>query len=375
MKIKIITYLVLLAGLFIMSISCGKGEQAPGSQQQQAMPFPVVKVEKRDVTSYRTYPANIEGEVSSDIRPKIAGYIKSVLVREGQPVKQGQVLFQLETQSLSQQAQAARAAVNTARVEVEKLIPLVEKNIISNVQLETAKANLEQAKSNYNSIVANIDYAHVKSPVDGLVGSINYRKGALVSAQDPLPLTRVSSIKNVYAYFSMNEKDFLDFIETTVGKTMQDKIDQMPKVQLKLANGSMYSKAGTIETISGNINEQTGTVSIRVKFDNTEGLLRDGSSGTIIIPKKYNDALVLPAESTFERQGKTIVYKVANDSLIDTPIVIADEAGKVYVVKSGVEAGETILAKGFNKVTGGSKIQPIMTPMDSILNSFNTVFK
>ena len=375
MKIKIITYLVLLAGFFIIYISCGKGEQAAGSQQQQAMPFPVVKVEKRDVTSYRTYPANLEGEVSSDIRPKIAGYIKSVLVREGQPVKQGQVMFQLETQSLSQQAQAAKAAVNTAQVEVEKLKPLVEKNIISNVQLETAKANLEQAKSNYNSIVANIDYAHVKSPVNGLVGYINYRKGSLVSAQDPLPLTRVSSIKNVYAYFSMNEKGFLDFIETTGGKTMQDKIDQMPKVQLKLANGSMYGKEGTIETISGNINEQTGTVSIRVKFDNTEGLLRDGSSGTIIIPKKYSDALVLPAQSTFERQGKTIVYKVANDSLIDTPILVADEAGKVYVVSSGVEAGETILAKGFNKVTGGSKIQPIMTPMDSILNSFNTVFK
>src|SRR5690606_38718533 len=142
---------------------------------------------------------------------------------------------------------------NAAQVEIDKLKPLVEKNIISSVQLETAKAKLQQAKSSYNSIGANIDYGNIKSPVDGYVGAIRLRKGTLVSPTSQEPLTTVSDIKQVYAYFSMNESDYLDFIQNTKGKTIQEKIKNLPKVTLVLANGSTYDKEGTVETINSQV--------------------------------------------------------------------------------------------------------------------------
>lgn len=373
MKYQHIYGIAILSIVALFFTSCGKQQQ--NQQQTPALPFPVVKVAEKSITNYQSYPVTIEGEVNSEIRPKVSGYVKNVLVKEGQKVKQGQLLFKLETQSLSQDAEAAKAAVNTAQVEVNKLKPLVEKNIISPVQLETAKASLAQAKSAYNSIVANINYANIKSPVNGFVGSINYRKGALVSAQSAMPLTKVASIKNVYAYFSMNEKEFLNFIDSAEGETMDEKIKKLPPVKLLLANGKEYEQTGVIETIAGDINQQTGTISFRAKFDNKAGLLRNGSSGTILIPEVHNGALVIPSESTFERQGKVYVYTVNNDSLAEKTIEVEAQVGKLYVVKSGLTKEQTILAKGLNKVRSGAKIKPVPTPLDSIVNSFDTVFK
>lgn len=374
MKYQSIYGIAILSIVALFFTSCGK-QQQQNQQQMPALPFPVVKVAEKSITNYQSYPVTIEGEVNSEIRPKVSGYVKNVLVKEGQKVRQGQLLFKLETQSLSQDAEAAKASVNTAQVEVNKLKPLVEKNIISPVQLETAKASLAQAKSTYNSIVANINYANIKSPVNGFVGSINYRKGALVSAQSAMPLTKVASIKNVYAYFSMNEKEFLNFIDSAEGVTMDEKIKKLPPVKLLLANGKEYEQTGVIETIAGDINQQTGTISFRAKFDNKAGLLRNGSSGTILIPKVHNGALVIPSESTFERQGKVYAYTVNNDSLAEKTIEVEAQVGKLYVVKSGLEKEETILAKGLNKVRSGAKIKPVPTPLDSIVNSFDTVFK
>lgn len=370
---KIRIYGIAMLGIaVIVFTSCEKQKQ---QQQTSTLPYPVVKVAKKSIINYKQYPVTIEGEVNSEIRPKVSGYVKNVLIKEGQKVKQGQLLFKLETQSLSQDAEAAKAVVNTALVEVNKLKPLVEKNIISPVQLETAKANLAQAKSTHNSIIANINYANIKSPVNGFVGSINYRKGALVSAQSAMPLTKVASIKSVYAYFSMNEKEFLNFITSADGATMEEKIKKLPPVKLLLANGKEYGQKGVIETIAGDINQQTGTISFRAKFDNKAGLLRNGSSGTILIPQEYNDALVIPSESTFERQGKIYAYTVSNDSLAEKIIEIEAQVGKLYVIKSGLTTEQTILAKGLNKVRSGTKIKPVLKPLDSIVNSFDTVFK
>lgn len=356
-------------------LSCGDKETAANQAAQPAPSLPVVDVVTKTVTAYNQYPATIEGTVNSEVRAKVSGYITDVLVDEGQKVKKGQLLFKLETQSLNQEAAAQKANVNAAQVEVDKLKPLVEKNIISNVQLETAKARLAQAQSSYNSVNANIGYANIKSPVDGVVGAINFRKGALVSGQDPMPLTRVSSIEDVYAYFSLNEKEFLSFVANAEGATMENKIKNLPKVTLILANGKALEEEGTIETISGEIDQQTGTISFRAKFDNKAGLLRNGSNGTIKVPQIFEDALIIPTISTFEQQGRTLVYKVQSDTLVTATLNVLAEVGNTYVVDKGVEAGNTILAKGANKVKPGTKINPQPVPMDSILNSFSPVFK
>lgn len=369
--------IVFLLGICILLFSCNDSESKANTGSAANIPnYPVLEVPRKTVTAYNSYPASIEGSVNSEVRAKVSGYITEVLVEEGERVKRGQLLFKLETQSLSQDAEAAQANINAAQVEVNKLKPLVEKNIISEVQLETAKARLQQAKSNYNSIAANLGYANIKSPVDGVVGRINYRRGALVSPQDQTAITQVSSINDVFANFSMNEKDFLSFMESAEGKEMDEKIKNMPEVSLILANGKEYSEKGKIETISGNIDQQTGTVSFRAKFSNN-GMLRNGSSGTIKVPQTFENALVVPSLSTYERQGQTFVYKVKADTLSSNAIKILSEVKNLYVIQEndGVKEGELILAMGTDKVSPGMKINPNKVSLDSITGSFDQVFK
>ena len=166
-------YILLLAISALTLTSCKK--EQPQAAQTQAQPFPVVKVAHKSVTSYQEYPAKIEGIINNSVRAKIQGYIKEVYVDEGQAVKKGQLLFRLETDALNQSASASKASIEVAQVEVNKLKPLVEKGIISPVQLETAKANLMQAKASYNNVMANINYSVIKSPVDGIVGTLRLR--------------------------------------------------------------------------------------------------------------------------------------------------------------------------------------------------------
>lgn len=361
----------LVLALFLFS-SCG--EKGAAQQGPTAAAYPTIKVERRSVESSTKFPASIEGTINSRVRAKVSGYIQEVLVDEGEKVKKGQLMFVLETQSLSQDAAAAKARINSAQVEMDKLGPLVAKNIISEIQLETAKANLEQAKSNYQSIAANIGYTQIKSPVDGVVGSIPFRKGNLVGAQDAVPLTTVSSIENVYVFFSMNEKDLLTFLREVEGNSMDQKVQNMPNVQLMLADGSIYEHPGKIETVSGEVNPNTGTVSFRANFPNPNGLLRNGSSGTIIFPTKMNNVLVIPSISTYEQQGETFVYLVQGDTLVPKSVELSASVNGLSVI-GGLKEGVEILANGLGKVRPGTQIIPRPTSLDSITNSFNPVFK
>jgi len=376
-KKNFIHSLPIALGILLLFSSCGDDKSAQQAQMaQQAPTLPVVSIPTKTVTAFTTYPASIEGIVNSQVNAKISGYITDVLVDEGQKVRKGQTLFRLETQTLSQDAAAARANVNAAQVEVDKLKPLVEKNIISNVQLETAKAKLQQAKSGYNSIAANIDYGNIKSPVDGYVGSINLRKGALVSPSSQVPMTTVSDISKVYAYFSMNEKEYLDFIQNAEGKDIEEKIKKLHKVQFILANHILYEEEGTIETINSQVNANTGSISFRAVFDNPSRILTNGNSGKIKIPKVYTDAVVVPQEATYEQQGSIYVYKVGEDGMAtSTKIETTAEVGNLYVVASGLQKGDKIVAKGANKLRGNSKINPQEMPFDSIAKPIEKVFR
>ena len=370
---KNFSYPVLVASLFLF-LSCQ--EKKTGPQGVRPLPLPVVEVPLKTLTAYTEYPVSIEGTVNSGVRAKVSGYITSVLVDEGGKVKKGQTLFTLETQALTQDAGAARANVNAAQVEVDKLMPLVEKNIISPVQLETAKARLAQAKASYNSVSASIGYATIKSPIDGYVGAINFRQGALVSPSDPTPLTTVSDIDEVYAYFAMNERDYLEFLQTTEGRTLSEKIKNFPPVQLQLVNGKPYPEEGRIRTVTGQVNTTTGTVSFRATFPNDNRMLTNGNSGNIRIPKTYQHVPVVPEASTFEQQGRVYVYLLQGDTLaVSTPITIVDRVENLVVVESGLKAGDKIIAQGVGKVRNNSPVQPQPVAFDSIANSLNVVFK
>lgn len=368
-----LSYPGLILGL-ILFISCQQNKQ--GQQQAgRAMPYPVVEVPLRTVTGYTSYPVSIEGTVNSAVRAKVSGYITAVLVDEGEKVRKGQKLFRLETQALTQDAGAARANVNAAQVEVDKLKPLVEKGIISKVQLETAKARLAQAQASYKSIVANISYATIESPIDGYVGAIPYRVGTLVSPADPVPLTTVSDTEEVYAYFAMNEKEYLEFLQTAEGETLTEKIMNFPPVSLELVNGEIYEQKGKIETVTGQINTSTGTVSFRATFPNPYRLLANGNSGKIRIPKTYESVPLVPEAATFEQQGRVYVYRVQDDTLaVASPVQVQDRVKNVIVAASGIKAGDKIVAEGVGKLRDRTPIVPQIVAFDSIANSLKVVF-
>ncbi len=360
----------LLASLLL--ISCNN-ENKKQQQVPSAMPFSVTEVTTKNIIGYDEYPANVEGTNNSDIRAKVSGYITKVLVDEGQKVHKGQILFTLETQAMNQDAQAAKANVNAAQVEVDRLIPLVEKNIISSVQLETAKARLSQAKSAYSSVAAAIDYANIRSSIDGYVGSINYREGALVSPADPRPLTTVSTTADVYVFFALNERDYMNFLSHTEGTTREEKIKNAPEVELRMANGEIFSKKGKIETITGQVDKSTGTVSFRARFTNTSGLLANGNSGTILIPKKYNDVVVVPEVATFEQQGIDYVYAVRNDTAVTTIISIKDRINNIAIIESGVKPGDKVVVEGIVKLRNNTPIVPKPVNFDTLVNSIKPI--
>lgn len=374
-KLRSLIAILVMLGL----VSCGGNKNRNNQKQSGSTKVITVKLPLRDVTTFKHFSTRIEGVINTEARPKISGYITDVLVDEGQQVHKGQVLFRLETTSLSEQAEAAKANIQAAQVQVDQLRPLVEKKIVSENQLATAEARLSQAKADYKSITANISYATVTSPVDGYVGEIRIRKGNLVSPNDPTPLTTISDISKVYAYFTMNEKDYLDFLISTEGETRSEKIKNIPEVTLVMANGDEYSTKGRIETVNSQLDKSTGTISFRAIFDNREQLLTNGSTGEILIPSVYKDVVVVPQNATFQQQDKIYVMKVEQSEkgkiATEHPFIIKDQVRNFYVVKSGAEEGEEIVAMGVDKLRSGTAIEPDLREFDSIMKPIKPVYE
>lgn len=348
---------ILVATTVLLVLSCGGKNQ----QQAAAPQTPSLKVttlEKEDITLYNSYSTNIQGEQNVEIWPKVSGFVQNIYVEEGQQVKKGQLLFKLETQTLSQDAEAAKAAVNVAQVEVNKLVPLVEKNIISEVQLETAKAQLEQAKNTYSSIVANIGYSNIVSPVNGYIGEIPYKVGALVSSSMGEPLTVVSDISGVRAYFSMTEKELLQMKMAGTGVGISS--ENSPEVELVMINGETYPQKGKIAMVNNIINSTTGSVTLRADFDNPDLLLSSGSTGTIKVPSTYEDTFVIPQFVTVDLQGTKMVYVLNEDNTVNTkPLNIVAQTDTQFIVNEGLEAGSIIVVEGVSKLKDGQTINPI----------------
>lgn len=345
-----------IATLLIVA-SCGKKEEqapAPGP-----MPFPVETVARQDATIYEEYTANLEGRQNVEIRPKVNGFIQKVYIDEGQVVHKGQLLFKLETQTLNQDAAAAKANVSAAQVEVDRLKPLVDRKIISNVQLETAKARLAQAKASYSAIAANINYGTITSPVNGVIGSLPYKEGTLVSATSEMPLTTVSDTKVMRAYFSMNEKQMISFSREFNGSTLQEKLKNTPPVSLLLADGSEYEEKGRLVTVTGLVNETTGTSQFRAEFNNPQAILRSGSKGIVRLPISFKNALVVPQTAVFDMQGKQMIYVVNKDNTVKSKIItIKTTSGDNFIVEAGLEEGEVIVVQGASKLKDGMAIVP-----------------
>jgi membrane fusion protein (multidrug efflux system) len=303
-------------------------------------------------------------------------------VDEGAHVRKGQPLFHVNDRPYREALNNARAAVAaakanlaTAQINVSRLTPLVQNGIISDVQLKTAQANynaalanVSQAQAMVSSAQINLGYATIKAPADGYIGRIPFKTGSLVGMTTAEPLTVLSEIRDIYAYFSLSENDFIHFKNQYSGNTIEEKIKQLPPVELLLADGTLYPKKGKVQTVSGQFNNTTGAISFRASFANTEGVLRSGNTGKIRVPKTITSAIAVPQEATYEMQDRTFVFILADSNkVVSSPITIAGKSGNYYLVEGGLKQGQTIVYSGLDRLQDGVAIQPQVISMDSIL--------
>lgn len=358
----------------IASLAACSGKQQQQAPQQQAPEVAVMTVTPQDSELESSYPAVIKGKTDIAIRPQVSGFITKVHVDEGQKVVKGQTLFtldQVQFQAAVDQAQAAvnsaQVAVSNAQIQADNQQRLYEKNIISQSQYQTslnqlsqAKASLAQAQAGLESARKNLSYTVVTAPADGIVGSIPNREGSLASPSSAQPLTTVSENSQMYAYFSLNEKDLLDLTDN--GEySLESRIDKMPKVRLRLANGTIYPHEGKIATVSGVLNSSTGAASVRALFDNPNGVLLSGATGQVLIPQQEEDAIIIPQKATYELQDHKFVLVVGPDNKVTatTITVMPVDDGKNYVVASGLNPGDVIVTEGVGtKVRDGMEISP-----------------
>ncbi|MFT4033261.1 MAG: efflux RND transporter periplasmic adaptor subunit [Siphonobacter sp.] len=358
-----------------LCVSCGKTEdKKKDSQPDQPKDYPVVTVEPQSTVLDTDYPATLQGQQNTEIRPKIDGYIDKIYVDEGATVRKGQPLFRIFAPQYEQDVRNAQAAikiaeadVNAAQMQVNKVRPLVEKDIISKYELESAeytlqskKGTLAQAQATLANARTNLGYTTVTSPVDGVIGLLPLKLGSLVSSSTSTALTTVSSIQNVYAYFSLTEKQLLDFFRDAKGNTIQQKLKTVPPVSLVLSDGTIYSRKGRVETASGLVTTETGSASFRATFPNPEGFLRSGATGSVRLSSKVNDALIIPQKTTYELQGKHLVYVVGADSTVKSTEVFVKPTndGQSFIVERGLKKGERIVLEGISTLKDGTKIKP-----------------
>lgn len=352
----------------LLLVSCGKKTETNSSGT--APEYPTMVVEIQDAALESIYPVTIRGKEDIEIRPRIDGFIEAIYIDEGSVVRKGQSLFKINSPQTEQSLTTAIAAVNSAeaqvniaKLNVDRIRPLADKGIVSQVQLETlqntytsALATKAQADASLKNAQATLSWTNVVSPVDGVVGAIPYRQGSLVNNQNVL--TTVANTSNVFAYFSLNEKTLGEFLKTLEGTTQAEKIRNAPEVILTLADGTVYPEKGKIETITGTINVTTGTANFRAEFPNKQGMLRSGTSGTISIPRTLHNVILIPQKATFAQQDKVLIYKVQADSVVQRVIsVIPTPDGKSYAVMDGLNSGDKIVSDGVATLTNGKKIK------------------
>ena len=371
---------LILSPVLLIRCNSSAGNETGWSQPPQSLP--VFVSGKVPASTYQEYTAALEGSKDVEIRPQVDGYLDRIYIDEGAYVKKGQALFHINDRPFREQVNNAKAALASAKanlahaeINVARLAPLVDNKVISDVQLRTAQAardaaaaGVEQARAMVQSAEINLGFTTVRSPVDGYAGRIPHKTGSLVGLATAEPLTIVSEIREVHAYFSMTEPEFLSFENRFPGKTVAEKIKSIPPVELVLADNSVYPEKGRVETVSGQFSHSMGAISFRASFKNINGLLRSGNTGRIRIPQKLSEAFVIPQESTFELQDKVFVFMVGDSNKVNSaPLAVSGRTGNYYLVEKGLSPGTRIVYTGLDRLQEGAVIIPETISLDSML--------
>lgn len=370
--------LFFLALAFLQACTSSTGRENPAAALQS---LPVITLDTKPVTTYQEFSASLEGSNDIEIRPQVNGQLMAIHVDEGAFVRKGQPLFKINDREYTQllnnaeaSLAAAKANLAHAQIEVAKLTPLVANHVISEVELESAKAaqlaaeaNVSQAEAMVENARINLDYTVVRAPADGYIGRIPFKTGSLVNPTNPVALTVLSEIENVFVYFSMSESEFLRFKEDVPGGSIAEKIDSLPPVELILADGSRYPEKGYVELVSGQFDSSVGSITFRAVFPNDQKLLRSGNTGKLRMPRLRTDVITIPQEATFALQDKIFVFTVGNDNTVSSkPIVVSGRSGTDYLVTGGVRPGDRIVYSGLDRLQEGVAINPLPVSTDSL---------
>lgn len=372
MKKKSLIWTMLTGGPLLIVGACGGGQGQQAAAGQQAPELAVITIGEEDATLETAYPASLHGKNDVEIRPQVSGFLTKVCVQEGQKVSKGQVLFTIDQVQLQAAVDAAKAAVavaqanvNTAQTNATNNKILLDQNIISQSSYQTsvdalnaAKAQLNQAQANLVSTRRNLSYSTVTAPSAGVVGTIDFKEGALVSPSTLL--TMLSENSNMEAYFSLNEKEILAMTDGG-RRSINAAIDSLPEVTLRLADGETYPYKGKIISISGVLDSNTGSATAKASFPNPEGMLHSGNTGQVLIPSLTQNAILLPQKATYELQDMKFCYVVGDSSKVhSTPIEISpNNDGKNYIVTSGLKPGDVVVVEGVGiNVKDGMTITP-----------------
>jgi len=346
--------------------------------------LPVISISERPFSTYREYTATLEGSNDIEIRPQVNGYVEKIFVDEGAFVKKGQPLFKINDQPYLEALNNANALLAVAKanqasaeINVDKLEPLVQNQVISPIQLKTAKAaydaqtaSVSQANAMVGNAKINIGYSLIKAPVDGYIGRIHIKIGSLVGVSTADPLTNISEIKDVRAYFSVSETAFLRFKDEYPGKTIADKIRNLPPVELILSDNTIYPEKGKVEIVAGQFTSGTGAIPFRASFPNPNGVLRSGNTGRVRISIQLPAGLVIPQESTYELQDKVFVFVLGDSNKVTSASVeIAGRSGNYYLIDKGIKSGDRIVFSGVGNLIDGAKINPVPMSLDSLLKT------
>ena len=354
--------ILMFAAATLLLASCGGGGGRPTFGDNE---YPVQAVGTSSTQMQTTYPAVIKGVQDVQICPKVQGFITQINVKEGQTVSAGQVLFVLDNATYQAQVRQAQASVNTAqascntsKLSYENSQKLFDNGVIGDFELKSATNSYEQAKASLSAAQATLanaqemlSFCYVKSPASGVVGTLPYKIGTLVNTSTVM--TTVSNNSSMEVYFSLTEKDAMNMTQASLG--------EMPSVQLRLADGTIYNHEGKVTKMSGVIDAATGSVQIIALFPNTEKLLKSGGSGSIVIPKSNSSAIVISQSCVSEVQDKKFVYLLGEGNKVKYSEIKVDPQndGKNYIVTEGLKVGDKYVTNGITKLTDGMEIVPI----------------
>ena len=360
--------LTAIVGLAVLT-SCGKKQQ----QQMPSAVYKTVKVSTQTIQLDTEYSATIRGRQDIDVYPQVGGTLQKLCVTEGQTVKKGQTLFiidQVPFQAALNTAEAALKAAEaqqaTAELNYNSRKQLFDERVVSEFDMQTAhnallsaKAAVAQAKAQVVNARNSLSYTVVKSPSDGVVGTLPYRQGALVGSSMPKPLTTVSDNSQMYVYFSLNESELLKLAREY--GSIDSAVVNMPPVRMLLVDGSEYEEVGKVESVSGVVDRSTGSVQLRAVFNNPNKLLHSGSTGNVIIPATFENVIVVPAAATVQTQDKFKVFIVDENGIAHSQLITINEkdGGNEFIVTSGLKGGEEIVAEGAGMVKEGQDVKKL----------------